>query len=150
MTPYLLDVNVLIALAWPNHVHHGEALRWFEAKAVKAFRTCPMTQAGFVRISSNPSFVANPPGPLDAIALLTRITNLPGHDFCPDDLSLVEAFGPAPVLATHRHVTDGYLLALAVAHDGVLATLDRGIAPLARQRPDRLELILNSQQDAMV
>ena len=51
MTPYLLDVNVLIALAWPNHVHHGEALRWFEAKAVKAFRTCPMTQAGFVRIS---------------------------------------------------------------------------------------------------
>ena len=142
MTPYLLDVNVLIALAWPNHVHHGEALRWFETKAVKGFRTCPMTQAGFVRISSNPSFVANPPGPLDAMALLTRITKLPGHDFWPDDLSLTEAFGPVPVLATHRHVTDGYLLALAAAHDGVLATLDRGIGPLARQCPDRLELIL--------
>ena len=82
--------------------------------------------------------------------MLTRITKLPGHDFWPDDLSLVEAFGPAPVLATHRHVTDGYLLALAVAHDGVLATLDRGIALLARQRPDRLEVILNSPQDATV
>jgi hypothetical protein len=47
-------------------------------------------------------------------------------------------------------VTDGYLLALAAAHDGVLATLDRGIAPLARQRPDRLELILNSPQGTLV
>jgi predicted nucleic acid-binding protein len=25
----LLDVNVLIALAWPNHVHHGIARNWF-------------------------------------------------------------------------------------------------------------------------
>ena len=25
---YLLDVNVLIALAWPNHVHHAAAHTW--------------------------------------------------------------------------------------------------------------------------
>jgi predicted nucleic acid-binding protein len=24
MKPYLLDTNVVIALAWPNHVHHHE------------------------------------------------------------------------------------------------------------------------------
>jgi toxin-antitoxin system PIN domain toxin len=145
MSPYLLDVNVLIALAWPNHVHHGEALRWFETKTAKGFRTCPMTQAGFVRISSNASFVPNPPGPLAAMALLMRITELPGHGFWPDDLPLSEAFGPAPLLVTHRHVTDGYLLALAAAHGGVLATLDRGIASLARQCPDRLEVILSNR-----
>ena len=142
MSPYLLDTNVLIALAWPNHVHHAEALRWFEAKAAHGFRTCPMTQGGFVRISSNPSFVVDAPTPLEAMALLDRIAALPGHGFWPDDLSLAEAFGPEPLLASHRQVTDGYLLALAAAHGGILATLDRGIVPLARRYPDRLELIL--------
>jgi predicted nucleic acid-binding protein len=25
----LLDVNVLLALAWPNHVHHAASRTWF-------------------------------------------------------------------------------------------------------------------------
>jgi uncharacterized protein len=139
--PYLLDVNVLIALAWPNHVHHGEALRWFEARAVKSFRTCPMTQAAFVRISSNPAFTPQAPPPQEAMALLAAVIALPGHDFWPDDLSLAEALGAGTPAATHRHVTDAYLLALATAHDGILATLDRGIRGLARRAPERLEVI---------
>src|SRR5512133_2173909 len=127
MRPFLLDTNVLIALAWPNHVHHRDTVEWFRAKGVKAFRTCPLTQTGFVRISSNPAFTPDPPSPGEAIALLKRLTALPGHTFWPDDLSLADAFaGEAPV-ATHRQVTDGYLLRLASAHDGVLATIDRGI-----------------------
>ena len=85
MKPYLLDTNVLIALAWPNHVHHREALAWFGAKAAGGFRTCPITQTGFVRISSNPAFTANPPRPGEAIALLQRITRLPGHGFWRDE-----------------------------------------------------------------
>jgi uncharacterized protein len=142
MKPYLLDTNVLIALAWPNHVHHGEATEWFLRKAASGFRTCPITQTGFVRISSNPSFTANAVGPAEALALLERITSLPGHGFWPDDLPAEDAFAARPFLGTHRHVTDGYLLALAAAHDGVLATLDRGIAALARRCPERLELLL--------
>lgn len=137
MKPYLLDTNVLIALAWPNHVHHRETLEWFQAKASKGFRTCPITQTGFVRISSNPAFTPNPPTPVEALALLQQITQLSGHGFWPDDLPLGET-----LLATHRQVTDAYLLALAAAHDGVLATLDRGIRVLARRTPNHLELIL--------
>jgi toxin-antitoxin system PIN domain toxin len=140
MKPYLLDTNVLIALAWPNHVHHAEATAWFVHKAAPGFRTCPITQTGFVRISSNPSFSANAVTPAEALALLERITKLPGHDFWPDDLTALEAFSSA-VLATHRQATDAYLLALAGAHDGVLATLDRGIAALVRHNPERLELV---------
>jgi toxin-antitoxin system PIN domain toxin len=142
MKPYLLDTNVLIALAWPNHVHHGETTDWFLRKAASGFRTCPITQTGFVRISSNPSFTANAVGPAEALALLERITRLPGHGFWPDDLPAGDAFASKPFLGTHRQVTDGYLLALAVAHDGVLATLDRGIAALARRCPERLELLI--------
>ncbi len=141
MTPYLLDTNVLIALAWPNHVHHREALGWFTRKAAPAFRTCPVTETGFVRISSNPAFSPAAVTPADALALLARITQLPGHAFWPDDLPLVSAFPPEMVLSHHRHVTASYLLALAGAHDGTVATLDRGLLGLARQSPGRVELI---------
>lgn len=140
MKPYLLDTNVLIALAWPNHVHHAEALAWFQTRAALAFRTCPLTQTGFVRISSNPGFSENPPSPHQALQLFKRITELPGHDFWPDDLALTDAFATGPLMS-HRHVTVGYLLALAARHDGVLATLDRGVRPLARSSLERLELI---------
>ena len=144
MRPYLLDTNVLIALAWRNHVHHGEATEWFRRKAVAGFRTCPITQTGFVRISSNGSFSASAVSPMDAIELLQRITELPGHDFWADDLPLVEALAGHPVLTSHRQITDAYLLSLAAIHDGVLATLDRGIGRLAGRFPNRLELVYSN------
>lgn len=142
MKPYLLDTNVLIALAWPNHVHHGAALQWFQLKAASCFRTCPITQTGFVRISSNPSFHADVVTPVEALAVLAQILAQPGHGFWPDDLDLSEPFGRNPLIATHRQVTDAYLVGLADAHDGVLATLDRGIRALTRRAPERVELIL--------
>ena len=43
MKPYLLDTNVLLALAWPNHVLHHEAVQWFGERGSAAFATCPLT-----------------------------------------------------------------------------------------------------------
>jgi toxin-antitoxin system PIN domain toxin len=128
--PYLLDTNVLLALSWPNHVHHQEARKWFREKGASGFRTCPLTQTGFVRISANPAFTAEAVSPGEALALLRKICALPGHEFWADDVSLVEA-QPAPRLFGHRQVTDAYLLALVIAHGGVLATLDRGVKVVA-------------------
>jgi uncharacterized protein len=51
---YLLDTHALLALAWENHVHHRIASNWLDS--IISFSTCPITQAGFVRISSNPAF----------------------------------------------------------------------------------------------
>ncbi len=141
MTAYLLDTNVLIALAWPNHVHHQDALAWFHAKAAPGFRTCPLTETGFVRISSNPSFTAAAVTPGEALALLARITKLPGHGFWPDDLPLAGAFRDPVAIGHHRHITDSYLLALAAEHDGIVGTLDRGMRVLGRQWPGRVEVI---------
>jgi toxin-antitoxin system PIN domain toxin len=141
LTAYLLDTNVLIALAWPNHVHHREALDWFTSRAASAFRTCPITETGFVRISSNPAFTPAAVTPGEALALLTRITKMPGHDFWPDDLPLTNTFPAEIVLGHHRHVTDSYLLALAAAHDGVVGTLDRGMLALAGYWEGRVEVI---------
>ena len=129
MKPYLLDVNVLIALAWPSHVHHDRAQEWFARKKKAGFRTCPLTETGFVRISSNPRFASYAVSPADALALLGRITSLPGHEFWPAHLPVVEAVGDRPV-SGHRQVTDAYLAGLAAAHGGVLATFDSGVLAL--------------------
>ena len=77
----LLDVNVLIALAWPNHVHHAAARAWFEDRREEGWATCPLTEAGFVRVSCNPSVVRHTVTPLDAIAVLEKLTRLGTHVF---------------------------------------------------------------------
>jgi uncharacterized protein len=130
--PILLDVNLLLALAWPNHIHHREASIWFAQNARESFRTCPITQTGFVRISSNPAFTPAAVPPPQALDLLNRIVQLPGHEFWPDDLSLPAAIASSRILG-HRQVIDLYLLKLAESHSGMLATLDRGAAALAKR-----------------
>ena len=57
---------------------------------------------------------------------LAALRALKGHHFWPDDISLADARHPdATRLLSHAQVTDSYLLALARAHGGRLASLDR-------------------------
>src|ERR1043166_3171251 len=48
---YLLDVNALIALIWPDHINHSPAEKWM---ASKSLATCPFSEVGFLRVSTNP------------------------------------------------------------------------------------------------
>jgi toxin-antitoxin system PIN domain toxin len=141
LKPYLLDVNLLIALAWPSHVHHYIAQRWFTKKRLAGFRTCPLTQIGFVRISSNPKFTPDAVSPHEALLLLERVTTLPEHKFWPADLALSEAIAKLEPIVGHRQITDGYLLALARSRRGILATLDRGTLSLAGAKEQGVELL---------
>ena len=134
MKPFLLDTNVLISLVWPTHVHHHLCQRWFARRKRAGFRTCPLTESGFVRICSNPAFSKDAVSPMEALSLLRQITELPGHAFWPDDLPLLKALGEVKNLSGHRQITDAYLLALAQAHEGTLATLDQGLLLLAPQK----------------
>ena len=70
MKGYLLDTNLLIALLWPSHEKHDLALKWFTRHRAKGWATCPITQAGFVRIVSNPSFSRDAVRPRDAVQVL--------------------------------------------------------------------------------
>lgn len=127
----LLDINVLIALAWPNHVHHEAARAWFTAQRDDGWATCPLTEAGFVRVSCSPSVVRHDVAPLEAIALLGKIRRLGAHSFWPLDRSVFEL--PEQISARmqgYRHITDAVLLAAAMQRNGRLATLDRGFARL--------------------
>jgi toxin-antitoxin system PIN domain toxin len=140
LKPYLLDVNVLLALTWPSHAHYGPTACWFSRIHKSGFGTCPFTESGFVRISSNSSYTSTPVAPRQALDLLQQLTSLPGHQFWPASLSLSEAISPDLQLRGHRQITDAYLIALAAEHGGILATLDRGAAVLAPD-PSLVELI---------
>ena len=123
---FLLDLNLLLALAWPSHVHHHHAHAWFKGEAHKGWATCPLTQLGFVRLSSNPAFTLDAVSPGAALSLLQDITAMDGHEFWPDDVDCMSAvFSGGVQLTGHRQVTDAYLLSLARARSGCLATLDR-------------------------
>jgi toxin-antitoxin system PIN domain toxin len=138
LSGWLLDVNVLIALTWPTHVHHATVRRWFDDNAARGWATCPITQLGFVRISSNPKIIRDAVTPREAVAVLARLARLPGHEFWPDDITVALA-GTFASLAFvgHRQTTDAYLLALAQRRDGRLATLDNGIAELLSEQDER-------------
>ena len=57
---------------------------------------------------------------------LASLCVLPGHVFWPDDISLMHPkYIDASRLLSSSQVTDSYLLTLACAHDGQLATFDR-------------------------
>jgi uncharacterized protein len=127
----LLDLNILTALLWPTHVHHEAAHRWFSRRGKGRWATCPLTQLGFVRLSSNPAFSRDALTPTHAIALLEENLSDSRHVFWPDQLSVPSAAARAPELTGHRQVTDLYLLALAADRKGVLATFDQGLRALA-------------------
>lgn len=78
---HLLDVNVLVALAFPNHVHHVVAHAWFDVHHSGGWATTPMTETGFVRVSSNQRVIAPAQTPRTALAVLARMCALPGHEF---------------------------------------------------------------------
>ncbi|NDP47702.1 MAG: PIN domain-containing protein [Sulfuriferula multivorans] len=123
---YLLDVNVLIALIDPAHVQHDAAHDWFAKQGKKSWATCPLTENGVMRIVGHARYPNSPGTPAAVAQLMTGLCALPGHVFWPDDISLLDTKKlDASRLLSSAQVTDSYLLALAIAHDGRLATFDR-------------------------
>lgn len=118
---YLLDTNILLALAWENHTQHAKAHRWFSG--VKDFSTCPISESGFVRISINPKLGYSQSAE-EAIEFLESLEKHPSHHFWPDDLPMTTLAGQ---MNRHSQVTDFYLAALAKSKNGKLATLDGNI-----------------------
>lgn len=131
MSVSLLDVNLLVALAWPNHVHHTTAHDWFRQAHDHGWATTPLTQSGFIRVSSNTRVTPEARSPQAARALLRQMVALPAHEFWPDDAAAADpAPGPFDRVVGYRQVTDAHLLVLAIRRGGCLVTFDRGIRDL--------------------
>ena len=125
----LLDVNVLIALFDPAHPNHEDAHNWFGSSDNTKWATCPMVVNGCVRVLSNPAYPTVRAVVPDVMTKLKSLCAIPKHIFWPDDVSLLDdTVFRAKLIDGHQKITDVYLLALAVAHRGCLATLDHRVA----------------------
>lgn len=130
-SPILLDVNVLVALFDPDHIHHDTAHDWFADSREAGWATCPLTENGVVRILSNPRYSPTAEPPARIVKRLRTFCASGHHVFWADDVSLRDDrrfVADAPV--SHRQITDIYLLGLAKQHGSRLATFDRTI-PIA-------------------
>lgn len=140
----LLDVNVLVALFFPDHVHHDLAHDWFADHRAQGWATCPLTENGLIRVACQ-----QPSGdailrPADVVDHLKRFCEDTHHRAWTDTVSLTDAALFAPqFIRGHRQLTDVYLLGLATKMGGKLATFDRTI-PIKAVRgatPDSLRVI---------
>jgi toxin-antitoxin system PIN domain toxin len=121
----LLDVNALVALAWDSHVHHAAMRAWFTNNDSEAWATCPITESGFVRVSSNPIVLPSAIGVDAARGVLSTLRAHPGHRFLTDDVSISDS--DVPSVAGYRQVTDVHLLTLARRRGVRLVTFDASI-----------------------
>lgn len=123
----LLDVNVLLALFDPSHLHHGTAHEWFRTSGGTKWATCPLTLNGCVRVFSQAGY-PNIHTPADAVAMLRMGCDHPSHEFWPDSVSILDdTIFSLDEIPSGKHLTDVYLLGLAVRRGGQLVTFDRSI-----------------------
>jgi len=132
---FLLDVNVLLAMAWPAHRSHEKVQEWLARHAQGGWATCPLTQAAFVRLYSNPAFSTDALSPAKALSVLESNIAHASHQFWADDISMAQAIkNVSGRLKGHQQVTDAYLLGLAIHKNGTLVTLDRGVLDLLSEK----------------
>lgn len=139
----LLDVNVLIALFDPEHIHHETAHAWFGASSRGSWATCPLTENGFVRIVSNPKYPGRRTTVADAAERLRIFCETGGHEFWPDSISLRDRrHVTAGSIRGYRQITDVYLLALATKNGGALVTFDDSIPTAAVPGADPNRIVM--------
>lgn len=140
-TDALLDVNVLIASVFADHVRHAAARRFVQG--LQRFLTSPTTQEDFfdsLPARGKTSAEEQPPRLTMAAAhlKLRDLTEIAGHTFLSDDAAFTE-LRPQSLMG-HRQWTDAYLLHLARKHGVVMASLDSRMAIL--DDPERPALFL--------
>jgi hypothetical protein len=138
--PLLLDVNALLALAWPNHQFHHAIVERLEQQPTSQWATCALTQLGFVRLSSNPTIVDVRKTPAEAVGLLADLTRDPQHVYLDSLPSLPQMAGVFRKIFGHQQVTDAYLLGIAETNGATLLTLDRRVVPPGA-KPAHIEVI---------
>jgi uncharacterized protein len=114
---YLLDISVLMALLWETHVHHDRVTKWQENLPLAV---CPLTELGFLRISTQPSFGLTVEAGRKILGAWKQSRK---PRFVPCDVDALATDAPS----TGSRTTDFYLASLAAAHGMALATLDEGI-----------------------
>lgn len=121
----LLDVNVLLALSWDQHIHHAAAHANFAE--LDTWSTCPATESGLLRLLLTEQLVGRAVSGAEALGQLAAIRSVPGWRFLDDAGSLAIPLIDTRVLMGRRQVSDLQLVNCAASHETSLATFDAGL-----------------------
>jgi toxin-antitoxin system PIN domain toxin len=139
----LLDLNALVFLADPDSPYYPAVQSWFDTAGREDWGVCPLTEAGFVRVTTNPAYGGGTRTVAQATAILAAFAAYPGYRYWPISESWSAVTAPfAARLFGRQQVTDAYLLGLAVKYNGTLVTFDRAIKYLAGPDYSRNLLVL--------
>ena len=125
---YLLDVNVLIALADAGHQFHDAARQWRDSHVHLGWATCPLTENALLRIMAQSSYPRSFGSPEQALPILRALRLATGHEFWPDEVTLADtALFPVLTGISSAQLTDIYLVGLAVNRGARFVTFDNRI-----------------------
>jgi predicted nucleic acid-binding protein len=106
----LLDVSALLAPGDRKHPNQEKVESWLISLGTDRWATCPITENGFVRIQSQPSYKNSDLNPAQARVVLRQLCDESSHQFRTDDLSIRDET-VLPEIPGPDAVTDLYLLA---------------------------------------
>ena len=127
-TADLPDLNVWLALAWDGHLHHQQALAYWEQQAAQRVLFCTVTALGLVRLLSQPKLMGSGVrSVLEASVLFQAFCQQPGVGLAGTDHQAWDVFHAllTQTALPPKHCTDAYLAALAMANGWRLVTFDR-------------------------
>ncbi len=137
----LPDVNILLAVAWPNHPFHQRALARLARREQRRWGTCLLTQAAFVRLSSNPAVIPGAKSPAEAGKMLGEFIRDADHVFLDGKTKRLPQL--EELLSRchgHNQVNDAFLIWLASCHGARVLTFDSPLRHLA-PNPELVEVI---------
>ena len=136
----LLDVNILIALAVPGHLHYVAAHKYF-SQVQQSWATCSMTEAGFLRLLLNPTVTGQRIEPMAALAMLDGMRKHPGWHYLNDNVQVGNGPIDWRILAGKQQVTDMHLVEVAAVYGARLATFDKKLESILAPA-DRHDLVV--------
>jgi toxin-antitoxin system PIN domain toxin len=123
------DVNVLIPLHRPGHVHHQRAQEWWQEFASRGEPlTVPdVIWSGFVRVATHPRILRPPSSVEEAWQFVNAVRALGIYIPYASHPRLMDLFAAQcqEASATANLVTDAYIAAGAIALGATVVTFDR-------------------------
>ncbi len=135
MTP---DVNVLLAAARPDHVHHRSARQWFAAMAgieAQPLLLFPMVVISFLRLVVNPRVFPQPALPGEALAFVDAMLSAPSARMPPlgSEWPIFGAMALATKPLKSNAIPDLWLAAAVREHGDHLVTFDTGFRRMLKR-----------------
>lgn len=137
----LFDANILLPLLRKDHAKHELMKAWFRSLDDPAWAGCALTEAAFIRLSSNESVLPPAERPLVAFEAL-RKSKLTGFHHRVEfrggnDRLMLELMRRCQ---GYRQITDAFLIHIALTNQATLSTTDRRLKHLSPD-PDAVEVV---------